>query len=411
MAQGTLWIQPINTVFRAGVFVPGAKAYFYLAGSTTPVNVFSDVTLTTAYTQPVVADSSNGSFPEIFLTPGTAYKVDVQTSAGVSLQGYPADNQLAIPASAATVDTTETAGEALPAGSPVYLSDGTGGKNAGQLYLTDSANTYSSTLPLVGMVPSAIAQGATGTFRQAGQVTGLSSLTPGADYFLSTSGAITTSAPTNVRYLGRADSATSLIVAANPGLAKNLPTLTANDLVKGGGASALPSSWGTQAANTIVAGPVSGSAAIVTSRAVDPLDLGPLNFVTTAQFDKTDTTLATITGLSVTLVAGKTYTFTANLPLTTDVTGGSKFGFGGTATATYFQNTWVWTFNGASPVLDRSTALATTTNNSGIAATSNMTMTGEIVVNGAGTFTITFAQASASGTSSVLRGGWLRVNC
>ena len=215
MAQGTLWFLPIQVAFKAGTVVPGSKAYFYLAGSTTPVNVFSDVGLTTAITQPVVADA-NGVFVEIFLTPGTAYKVDVQTSAGVSLQGYPADNQLAIPASAATVDITETAGEALTAGQVAYVSDGSGGKNAGQLYKADSANAYSSTTPLVGLVPNAIASGVSGTFRIAGSVTGLSSLVVGADYYVGTSGALTTTQPSLGRWVGRADTTTSIIISPNP---------------------------------------------------------------------------------------------------------------------------------------------------------------------------------------------------
>lgn len=212
MAQGTLFFQPIQVVFRAGVVVPGAKAYFYLAGSTTPVNVFSDVGLTTPITQPVVADA-NGVFVEIFLTPGTAYKVDIQTSAGVSLTGYPADNQLAIPASAATVDQTETAGEALTAGQVAYLSDGSGGKTVGQLYKADIANGYSSTLPLVGMVPSAIAAGASGAFRIAGQIGGLT-VAAGTDYYVGTAGAL--SSTKGGRWIGRADSASSLVIAPNP---------------------------------------------------------------------------------------------------------------------------------------------------------------------------------------------------
>lgn len=214
MAQGTLWFQPIQHVFSAAVVVPGAKAYFYTAGTLTPVNVYSDVGLTTAYTQPVTADS-NGIFAEIFLTPGTAYKVDLQTSAGVSLTGYPADNQLAIPASASTVDSTETAGEAITAGQVVYLSDGSGGKNAGQVYKADSANTYSSTLPLIGLAPASITSGAQGTVRWAGLVGGLT-VTIGTDYYVGTSGALTSTAPTNVRFVGRTDSSTSILVASNP---------------------------------------------------------------------------------------------------------------------------------------------------------------------------------------------------
>lgn len=217
MAQGTLWLQPIQHIFSAATVVPGAKAYFYLAGSTTPVNVYSDVGLTTAYTQPVTADA-NGVFAEIFLTPGTAYKVDVQTSAGVSLTGYPADNQLAIPASSANVAQSGTAGEAITAGQAVYLSDGSGGKNPAQWYKGDSTNGYSSSLAeVVGIAPASVAAGATGSFVTGGQVTGLS-LTPGTDYFIGASGALTATAPANARYLGRADSVSSIVLAPQPGL-------------------------------------------------------------------------------------------------------------------------------------------------------------------------------------------------
>ena len=216
MAQGTLWLQPIQHIFgTTGLNVAGAKAYFYLSGTVTPTNVYSDSGLTTAYTQPVVADA-NGIFQAIFLTPGVAYKVDVQTSAGVSLTGYPQDPQLAIPTSATTVDQTETAGEALTAGQGAYISDGSGGKTAGLLYKWDSATTYSSITPTIGMVPNAIAASAQGTFRIAGQVTGLSSLTVGTSYYVGTAGALTATAPSNTRFVGQADTTTSLIISANP---------------------------------------------------------------------------------------------------------------------------------------------------------------------------------------------------
>jgi hypothetical protein len=246
LSQGTLWFQPIQHILSTSVTnVSGAKAYFYLAGTTTAVAVYTDVGLTIPQTQPVVADA-NGIFSEIFLTPGTAYKVDLQSSSGVSLPGYPADNQLAIPAAAATVDTTETAGEALSSVQAVYVSAGDAGKTAGQLYKADSSNAYSSTLYTVGMMPSALAQGAQGVFRTAGQIGGLIGLTVGAKYYVGVAGAITSTAPaTNARFVGQADSTTSLIIAANPWLA-NIPvaqggtgqaTLTAHGVVIGEGTS------------------------------------------------------------------------------------------------------------------------------------------------------------------------------
>lgn len=404
MAQGTLFFQPIQVVFKAGVFVPSAKAYFYLAGTTTPVNVFADVLLTTPLTQPVVADASNGAFVEIFLTPGVAYKVDIQTAAGVSLPGYPADNQLAVPASAATVDSTETAGEAITAGQAVYLSDGSGGKNAGQLYKADAANTYSSTLGLVGMAPSSIASGSTGTFRTAGQVTGLTVII-GNDYFVGTAGAITTTPPTNARYLGRADSTTSLILSR--GLAAlSLPSFLSLSQAAGAGIATLA----TQTANTSFLGPISGAAAAPTFRAIDPQDIESLFATVTTQFDATTATLANVPGLSVTLVAGKTYHLDAWLRMAMDATGGFKVGTGGTATATTFAASAVSFTSNANLYYDSATALGTILTRGGVGGTTGVVLLRMyIVVNAGGTFTIQFAQsASPNNTSSVLVGSYLQ---
>jgi hypothetical protein len=92
-------------------------------------------------------------------------------------------------------------------------------KTAGRWYKADSANTYSSTLPLVGFVTGPIAAGSTATIRLQGQLAGFSGLTPGAIYYVSTpAGTITTVAPANARQVGQADSATviNVSVAAPP---------------------------------------------------------------------------------------------------------------------------------------------------------------------------------------------------
>lgn len=70
----------------------GAKAYFYAAGTSTPVDVYSNSTLATAYTQPVVADSE-GRFPTIYAASGV-YKVKVTDSANVDL--FPEIDQLTV---------------------------------------------------------------------------------------------------------------------------------------------------------------------------------------------------------------------------------------------------------------------------------------------------------------------------
>jgi hypothetical protein len=51
--------------FKSGVFAPGAKAYFYQTGTTTPVVVYLDSDYSTAAPSPLVADAG-GVFPQVF---------------------------------------------------------------------------------------------------------------------------------------------------------------------------------------------------------------------------------------------------------------------------------------------------------------------------------------------------------
>jgi microcystin-dependent protein len=57
-----------------GVPIVGAQLFFYVTGTSTPLDTFANATLTTANPNPVVADST-GHYPDIWLTPTTAYKV------------------------------------------------------------------------------------------------------------------------------------------------------------------------------------------------------------------------------------------------------------------------------------------------------------------------------------------------
>lgn len=66
---------------------PGAKLYFYETGTSTPASTYTDAALTTAHTNPVVADAQ-GVFAPIYLA-DTAYKVVLKTSADAVL--YSAD--------------------------------------------------------------------------------------------------------------------------------------------------------------------------------------------------------------------------------------------------------------------------------------------------------------------------------
>lgn len=123
----------------------------------------------------------------------------------------------------------------------------------------------------------------------------------------------------------------------------------------------------------------------------------------TTQFDKTNTTLAGVTGLTATVKAGGKYTFHAVLFVDADAVGGQKYAIGGTATATsivYNINALCNTTNGY-VITSRQTALAGSSGQAG--CTSNyVEINGTIVVNAAGTLTVQFAENSASGTSSVL---------
>jgi hypothetical protein len=132
--------------------------------------------------------------------------------------------------------------------------------------------------------------------------------------------------------------------------------------------------------------------------------------VAAAQFDKTNTTLADVPGLAVALDSGKTYAFRAFLDTLVDAAGGLKVAMGGTATASAFI-AWATIVSGT-PALDganRAASLGAT-----IASASGQTkygvfVEGTLTTSGAGTLTLQFAQAAATGTSSVKVGSSLTV--
>lgn len=209
---------------NSGLIVAGGKLCSFASGTTTPAPTYSDAGLTVPNSNPVILDSAGRA--TVFL-PAAAFKFILKTAGtdstcntGTTL--WTQDAVSAVPASSANVDVPGTAGEALSAGQAVYLSDGSGSKSAGQWYRADSTNTYSSTLNIVGMVPTAISSGAIGTVRLYGSVTGLSSLTTGTVYYVSTTGTLTATPPANARKLGQADSSTSLVLKEIPATAPAL---------------------------------------------------------------------------------------------------------------------------------------------------------------------------------------------
>lgn len=163
----------------------------------------------------------------MFLAPGVAYDLDITTPGGVSLPGYPAVDLLSVPTSSSTLAVDGTVGIAATATQVVYLSDGSGSKTAGQWFLADADFTYASTLPEVGFVPADVAINTSGVIQQGGRLEGFTGLTIGAAYYISaTAGAITATPPTNARYVGQADSTTSLVISPST---RNAATLTGTE--------------------------------------------------------------------------------------------------------------------------------------------------------------------------------------
>lgn len=216
-AQGTVMPQPVFLALDSnGDPINNAKLCVYAAGTTTPATTYTSSALTTANNNPVRTDSAG--LATVFLAPGTSYKFVLKTAGSdntcdTGSTVWTRDGISGVPTTSGNTDVLGTAGEALTAGQAVYLSDGSGGKVAGSWYKTDSAQTYSSTLPLIGIVPASVSSGSAGTIRLAGQATGLSSLSVGATYYVtSTAGALSSTAPANRRIVGVADSTSSLVL-------------------------------------------------------------------------------------------------------------------------------------------------------------------------------------------------------
>lgn len=108
-----------------GAPLSGAKLYFYEAGTTTPRDVFSDTALSTAISQPVVADSA-GRFPDIYMS-ANDYKAVLQNSSSVEV--WTQDNYTP-PASGSTnllngIATQAAARTAIGAGAATDVSANT----------------------------------------------------------------------------------------------------------------------------------------------------------------------------------------------------------------------------------------------------------------------------------------------
>lgn len=111
---------PRNQPFASGVFMPGARLRAYLTGTTTPTPLYSDSALTTAVTQPVIADAT-GTFQELYLRTDIVYKITLSTSADVLVYSVDPANDLLIDQAAIGLSLyPRTAAEIAAGVTPTY---------------------------------------------------------------------------------------------------------------------------------------------------------------------------------------------------------------------------------------------------------------------------------------------------
>lgn len=189
----------------------------YIAGTTTPVSIYQDAALASAHPWPAELDAYGRI--TVFLD-AISYKFELRDSLGATI--YSQDNIPGVPGYGSANDITGTAGENLAARDVVCISDGSldmgGAGAAGKWVRMNATSAYLSVTPvLVGVAPSAITAGASGTIRLSGVVSGYAGLSTGATYYASTSyGGLTSSRPQMARIIGMAVSSTQLLLAAEP---------------------------------------------------------------------------------------------------------------------------------------------------------------------------------------------------
>lgn len=134
--------------------------------------------------------------------------------------------------------------------------------------------------------------------------------------------------------------------------------------------------------------------------------------VCTAQVDRTSsTTLTTVTGCSVALLAAGKYIFEAHITGTATANGGAKAAIAGdgTLSATSFSCTGT-NFNGTTTNATSTTTTLGTAVGASTAVLTDLYLEGAIVVNAAGTLNLQIAQnASHADTTSAYVNSWLKV--
>lgn len=80
-----------------GLPLAGGKIYSYAAGTSSALALYTNVGLTVPFSNPIILDSQGSVGAPMYMKQTPAYKIDVKNAAGVSQDGYPADNISAPP--------------------------------------------------------------------------------------------------------------------------------------------------------------------------------------------------------------------------------------------------------------------------------------------------------------------------
>lgn len=132
---GVLFYNPLaRQLSISGTILPGWTAQFYLTGTTTPADVYTDGALTTPHTNPVEADA-DGHMPPIYLNPAVTYRVLMKDADGVTVPDGDID----------PIDVSRGSGGS---GSAPPIAHGR--VNAGGTLQAGSANIASVTRPSTG---------------------------------------------------------------------------------------------------------------------------------------------------------------------------------------------------------------------------------------------------------------------
>jgi len=126
----------------------------------------------------------------------------------------------------------------------------------------------------------------------------------------------------------------------------------------------------------------------------------------TANFAKTDTTLADVTGSPVALVSGQTFIFDFEANFDADVIGGQKWAvvYGSTTSAIEYHIQSVCDATSALTITSRQTASGGSASQVGCEG-GRVRIAGSLTTTGAGNLSVQFAQSAAAGTSTVRAAG------